>query len=237
VPTVSLSDDQRYARLCEVVKDIVARCATLGRALVLEDLDFARKKQELGSGPEFQRNYYRQLSGLAYAEFRRTCEARAADAGVEFLTVDPAYTSTQGLVRYRTQCQGSIHLAAAGVIARRGLGYSEKAPVRGTVTVPVVGSAVEWAIPAEIARCDGPRRWQKLHQGIRQAVVSHFRARRGAARHRPARPGGGPSKVGGETPPLNGTKRAGPAPGPSRTREATAANPSSDKRREQVCSG
>lgn len=180
-PTVGLSAGQRTAALAEAVKAVVAQCRETGKPLVLEELDFAKKKKsEALTG-----RHRRVLSAMAYAEFKRLCLARAHDAGVEVLFVDPSYTSTQGLVRYVAQRGWSVHQAAAGVIARRGMGLAERAPVCGTLRVPLADAAVEWPIPEDVGRSDVRQRWPMLHRGLRGAIASHFRRRRGAALTRP----------------------------------------------------
>ena len=94
-------------------------------------------------------------------------------------------------------------MAAAGVIARRGLGILEAAPVSGTRRVPVGALAVEWAIPVEIARSDVSRRWPLLHRHLRRTIATYFRAQRRAAQ--PGAPSGTlcASKVAGEIPASN----------------------------------
>ena len=203
VPTMGRSADQRSAAMAEAVKRIVEQCRRTAKPLVIEDLDFSRKKKSEALGTRQRRT----VSALAYAEFRRLCEARAHDAGVELVLVDPAYTSTQGLVRYACRRGWSVHQAAAGVIARRGLGFLEKAPVRGTLRVPLA-DAVEWRIPEDICRSDVRRRWPKLHQGLRGAVALHFRRRHVAGERGLARPGHGESEVAGGIPAPKRTLRA-----------------------------
>jgi IS605 OrfB family transposase len=196
-PDRGFSSGQREAAMAEAVKLLMAQCVATGKPLALEDLDFGKKKKSAVLGAKKQR----KLSALAYAQFKRLCVARAQDAGVEVIFVDPAYSSTQGLVRYRVRRGWSTHQAAAGVIARRGLGLRERAPVRGTLVVPLVGTAVEWPVPVEIGRSDVSRRWPMLHRGLRGAIALHFRVRRAAEQRRLApKADGGKSGVTGEVP-------------------------------------
>lgn len=203
-PTVGRSDGQRCAALAEAVKSIIAQCVASSKPLVLEDLDFAKKKKSENLSQKSRRT----VSAMAYAQFLRLCQARAHDAGVELMLVNPAYTSTQGLVRYAHQRGWSAHQAAAGVIARRGMAFMEKAPVSGTLRVSVAGAAVEWQIPEDICRNNVRQRWPKLHQGLRKAIALHFRNRRAAGWREPVRPAHCSSKVTGEIPVLKRPSRA-----------------------------
>jgi IS605 OrfB family transposase len=177
-PSRGFDANQRSARLAETVKRVIAHCKAAGVPLALEDLDLSRKKKELGAlGIKSKR----KLMAMAYAELRELLLARASDAGVEVVFVPPAYTSTQGLVRYSIPRGWSAHGGAAGVIARRALGLKEKAPVRGTILVPLAGTAVEWRVPVETLRSDVSRRWSVLHRDLKKTIASYFRKRRAVA--------------------------------------------------------
>lgn len=75
-----------------------------------------------------------------------------------------------------------VHQAAAGVIARRGQGFIEVAPVSGTQRVSVAGMVVEWLVPVEISRNNMSQRWSLLHKELRRAIASHYSARKTAER-------------------------------------------------------
>lgn len=207
-PDVGLNANQRKARQTAAVKMIIARCVAAGKPLVLEDLDFAKKKRALSARSPGTK---RKLSALAYSAIYELFCARAQDHGVEVITVDPSYTSTQGRVCYAARRGWTVHQAAAGVIARRGQGFSEKAPVSGTLRVREGGLAVEQVIPEEIARSDADHRWPKLHRLLQQAIASHYKTR---GRRRDGQPraakSAGAAVVQGEIPWL---KRSSPPPG------------------------
>lgn len=185
-PETGRSAGQRAAARGDAVKQVIARCRVSGKPLVLEALDFKAKKRDLDGRSE-ERS--RKLSALAYKALHDLFSARALEAGVDVITVDPAYTSTQGQVRYAAQRGWTVHMAAAGVISRRGMGISEAAPVSGTHCVPVGVIAVEWTIPEEIARSDVSLRWPLLHRSLRRTIASYFRERRRAAQPGAARSG------------------------------------------------
>ena len=92
-----------------------------------EDLDFAKKKKELGrDASPYGRRYARMLSGLAYSKFFQLLQARCFDAGISFHQVNPAYTSIIGKANYAKRLGISSHQGAACVIARRYFKFSER---------------------------------------------------------------------------------------------------------------
>ena len=183
VPETGLSAGQRAAFRGEAVKDVIAQCAETGKPLVLEKLDFQAKKRDLRVRSP---NARRKLSALGYRALYDLFSARALDNGIEVISINPAYTSTQGLVRYAARRGWSIHQAAAGVIARRGLDMTEQAPVAGVLRMPVGGTFVEFAVPEEIVKSKGFLRWRRVHRHVQEAIASHYQARRGGVR--PATP-------------------------------------------------
>ena len=204
IPEPGRSTGQRDASRGDAVKEVIARCKLTGKPLVLEALDFKAKKREMTADSEGKN---RKLSALAYTDLHQLFSARALDSGVEVINIDPAYTSTQGLVLYAAQRGWTVHMAAAGVIARRGMGISEATPVSGTRSVPVGEIAVEWAIPEDIARSDVSHRWRLLHQSLRRTIALYFRERRRAAQPGAHRGRLSESEVVGGTPASNRASR------------------------------
>lgn len=106
---------------CKIVKD-----ATLKeKPLVLEDLKFEKKKQNLR---EQNNKYSRMLSSFSYSQTISAIETKAFKMGVEVIKINPAFTSVIGKVKFETRYGISTHQAAALVIARRAYNYSEKPP-------------------------------------------------------------------------------------------------------------
>ena len=101
-----------------------------GKPLDMEDLDFSKKKTGLRELLLLPR---KRISSFAYAVIIDTVKSRARKEGIEVLSINPAYTSLIGAVKY----QGlpiSVHKKAALAIARRGLGFSEGSEVhQGTL--------------------------------------------------------------------------------------------------------
>ena len=100
------------------IKQITADACRKGKGLVIEDLDFSNKKTDLQSNKE----YNRMISRLAYHQYTEAVKRRCFKDNVELKIVDPAYTSKEA---QKTVCREhgiNIHLGAACLIARRGLG-------------------------------------------------------------------------------------------------------------------
>ncbi|MEM7591588.1 MAG: hypothetical protein AAF383_08720 [Cyanobacteria bacterium P01_A01_bin.83] len=93
--------------------------------IVCEELNFSRKKAQLR---EANRKIARMLSGWAYSEFFKQLSSILGNRGIQLKTVNPAFTSLIGLVKYVKQYGLSSGVAAGIAIARRGMGLTEKLP-------------------------------------------------------------------------------------------------------------
>lgn len=113
------------AQLVEVSLKLAALAIKHKCPIVCEELDFSSKKARLG---EVNTKLARMLSGWAYAEFFKQLSSICAHRGIELKTVNPSYSSLIGLVKYLRQYGISSGVAAAIVIARRGMYLSEKLP-------------------------------------------------------------------------------------------------------------
>jgi len=115
--------DQAAARIGEAVKQVMAFAEGKGKPLVIEKLDFAKKKAQLeGEGVR----YSRMLSSLSYSRILATLKARAHDAGLAVREVNPAFTSIIGRHKFARRYGLSNHQAAALCIARRAMNLSER---------------------------------------------------------------------------------------------------------------
>ncbi len=93
--------------------------------IVCETLDFSAKKLKLG---EENRKYARMLSGWAYNRFFDLLNRICSNRGIYVMSVNPAFTSIIGLVKYARLYGLGSNEAAAFVIARRGKRLKEKIP-------------------------------------------------------------------------------------------------------------
>ena len=134
--TYGRTSEQRSAIIGDAVKQAMAFAVDRGKPVVIEKLDFQKKKSALESQAA---QYARILSSLAYTQIQTTIRARAFDAGVEVHEVNPAYTSVIGQYKFKDRYGLSAHNAAALVIGRRFLGFSETLPsqLHGTLSLSV----------------------------------------------------------------------------------------------------
>jgi len=114
--------DEAIRQTCLAVLELATKfqCPVL-----CEELDFSHKKTQL---PELGRQYARMLSGWAYSRFYDLLTSILSNRGIELKTVNPAYSSLIGLVKYARMYGLANDEAAALVIARRGMRLGEKLP-------------------------------------------------------------------------------------------------------------
>ncbi|EKQ70366.1 transposase, IS605 OrfB family, central region [Leptolyngbyaceae cyanobacterium JSC-12] len=118
---------QIAATLHDVTKQLVTLAQTFRCPIVIENLDFQSKKSQMR---EQGRRYARMLSGFIYGKFTTLLEQKCELAGIELIKVNPAYSSTIGLVKFMRQYGLSLDTAAAMVLARRAMRLSERVPNR-----------------------------------------------------------------------------------------------------------
>lgn len=124
--------------------------------VVCEELDFTRKKSQL---KEVSHKLARMLSGWAYSEFFKQLSSILANRGIQLKTVNPAYTSLIGLVKYVRQYGISNGVAAAISIARRGMYLKEKIPSSIKAKLSVKDGMHSWSY------------WNKLNQKIKTCTA------------------------------------------------------------------
>lgn len=100
--------------------------------IAVERLDFAKKKARLR---EHGARYARMLSSFAYRRFVQMLCARAHDAGIAVIFVNPAYSSLIGRHKFARRYGISGHCAAAWVLARRAQTFSERPNRRDQVAL------------------------------------------------------------------------------------------------------
>lgn len=97
---MGLPSGKQDAQIVDACLQLAALATTYACPVVCEELDFTEKKKQLG---ERGRKYARMLSGWAYSRFYQLLGAILANRGVDLLTVNPAYSSLIGLVKYSTR--------------------------------------------------------------------------------------------------------------------------------------
>lgn len=205
LPLRGKSSNQRRAIIEAAAVEAVALAERLEATIVLEALDFTKKKRELADARNREtdagRRRARMLSSFAYARIRTAIVRRAEREGVATRAVSPAYTSLIGEVNFARRYGLTRHQAAAVAIARRAAGFSERINYlhghRGRRN----------ALPApEEARRHVWRQWSRVH---RERTASARAARRESPAHPPGRGGGPPRRPGPEG---RITRSSGPRP-------------------------
>jgi IS605 OrfB family transposase len=110
------------ARIGSIAREVVEWALAHGvQALVLEDLSI----QHEGGGSA---KYNRRTIPFTYRQMSEMIARRGLRKGLIIKRVNPAYTSVIGNLKYAKMYGISGHIAAAYVIARRGLGLQERLP-------------------------------------------------------------------------------------------------------------
>ena len=144
---------------------LVTQAQAAGKPIVIEALDFQKKKAELETTDARQS---RLISSFAYRKVLSSIKSAAFRHGVEVIEVNPAYTSVIGAVNFAQRRGISVHQGAALAIARRGLGLSERPTVRVAV-VPRGGGHVTFALPV---RNRAKHVWS-FWSSVRKALAAH----------------------------------------------------------------
>lgn len=123
---VGKSHHQSLALIGDATKELVNIALAVKKPIVLEKLDFSKKKAMLAANhsPE----YAKMLSSFAYSTISKMVESRAYRYGIQIFKVNPAFTSLIGLLKFKERYGLTTHQAAALVIGRRCHRWSERLP-------------------------------------------------------------------------------------------------------------
>lgn len=178
IPWVSYgkSKGQLKAITGDICKQIVEWAKETKKPLVIEKLDFKKKKSELAEKEE--NKFSRVLSGFAYGLFFVFLVARAFKNGIAVHQINPAFTSVIGRVNYALRYGLSVHLAAALCIARRYQQFSE-APCSPIGKIPDGrGSHVAFVLPVRNRTKHVWHFWGQVKKKITTVLAAHFRAKK-----------------------------------------------------------
>ena len=100
-------------------------CLNTGKDLVIEKLNFTKKKDNLIS--KRGKKYNEMLSSLAYSKFDLIITSKCAKNRIFLHKVNPAWTSWIAKQKYCPKMKLNIHSGASYVIARRGMFLKDKA--------------------------------------------------------------------------------------------------------------
>ena len=113
--------------LLQCINHLVKKALIVGKDLVIESLDFSKKKSLTTKAKSSNgKKYNDMLHSLAYRMFIDRCEQICNRNGVGLIKVNPAWTSWIADKKYCKTMKLNIHIGASYVIARRGMGYKEK---------------------------------------------------------------------------------------------------------------
>ncbi|PAX60714.1 IS200/IS605 family element transposase accessory protein TnpB [Brunnivagina elsteri] len=147
----------QQSQIVEACLQLVTLAVTFECPIVCEELDFTAKKEKLG---EHGRKYSRMLSSWAYSEFFKQLSSITSNRGIELKTVNAAYTSIIGLVKYMRMYGLSSDTAAAIAIARRGMKLLESIPDSITAYFEVNSEKHVWS------------QWNQLNKKIKQSGIN-----------------------------------------------------------------
>ncbi|MEY3866388.1 MAG: hypothetical protein RLZZ338_279, partial [Cyanobacteriota bacterium] len=151
-----LPKGQQQAQIVNACLELAALAKKFQCPVVCEELDFTTKKAQLR---EHGKKYARMLSHWAYSEFFKLLNSIFSNRGIELITVNPAYSSIIGLVKYLKMYGLASDEAAALVIARRGMRLSEKIPGSLTALVEVNSTKHVWSL------------WNQLNKKIKSSGI------------------------------------------------------------------
>jgi IS605 OrfB family transposase len=162
---------QVAAKLRDIVVEIVRIAQSYQCPIACENLDFSKKKAQLR---HCSKRYSRMLSGFIYDKFRAFLVVRAEKYGIEVVFQNPFATSTIGMIKYMPKYGLNSAYAAAMVIARRALGFSERIPrvylsVLGVV-LPEDNTTSNWGLWGDICKLLSEQKISR-HQMFTQAKV------------------------------------------------------------------
>ena len=165
--TYGKSAEQAKALIGDAVARVVAHAKSVGKPVVLEKLDFRRKKSDLEGE---SRKYGRMLSSFSYGKVLGFFQSRGFREGVGVHQVNPAFSSLIGRVKFQERYGLSVHQAAALVLARRLLGFSERVPCRKTITcLAADGGHVTFSAPVRKRGKHVWSQWGAIGRGLRAA--------------------------------------------------------------------
>jgi IS605 OrfB family transposase len=172
LPLQNTTKQQTRAMIGDASKKIIALCEQAQKPLVLENLDFQKKKAQLR---QKNKTYARMLSAFAYQDILTHLKSRGQSKGIQVQSVNPAFTSLIGRVNYAKRYGLSIHHAAALCIGRRFLGVSERMP-QGQREIPDgKGGHVTLDLPVRNRSRHVWYQWGQLNKKLPAALTAHFR--------------------------------------------------------------
>ncbi len=169
--TYGKNQNQAKAIIGDACKAIVSYAQQKNKPIIIEKLDFTKKKQSLSTQSNAKA---RMLSGFAYAQIKNNLQSKAFRQGIQLYAVNPAYSSIIGRVKFARQYTISIHQSAALVIARRFYGYRERLPKRWDNIPDNTGSRL--TLQGLVKNPDGHiwKAWAIIQRQLKPVLVARY---------------------------------------------------------------
>ncbi|WP_338452510.1 IS200/IS605 family accessory protein TnpB-related protein [Niallia oryzisoli] len=125
--TTHCTSEQTEQNLSVALKTVILYAIEKAKPIGFENLDFKKKKQNL---KRMSPKQAKMLSGFAYSTYQSMLQSKCEAAGIECISVNPAYTSQIGHHKFMKKYGISSHESAALVIGRKCLNFKriEKIP-------------------------------------------------------------------------------------------------------------
>ena len=166
------SRHQTRALIGDAASQVIALCEETRKPLIVEELDFQKKRAQLR---EQSVSYARMLSSFAYSSILTHLKSRGSSKGIQVHSVNPAFTSLIGRVKFAKRYGLSIHIAAALCIGRRFLGFSEQMPQSRLDVPDGKGGHVTLVLPERNRTRHVWHQWRQLNRKLRAALTAHVR--------------------------------------------------------------
>ena len=105
------------------VKAIAEKAAQTGKPVIIENLDFTKKKALSNKQVSKRKKYNSMINSFDYSRYMEYLESACYKAGVRLIKVNPYKTSKTGSQRYAKRKGINTHQAASYAIGRLGLGF------------------------------------------------------------------------------------------------------------------
>ncbi|HSX37315.1 MAG TPA: hypothetical protein VLE95_00615 [Chlamydiales bacterium] len=171
--------EQSLALIGDACAEAVSHAEQTSKPLILEDLDFQKKKQSLRETCSPSRS--RKLSSFSYQAILTHLKSRAFSKQIEVHQVNPAFTSLIGRIKFAGRYGLSIHHAAALCIGRRFLNLSEKIPCHLDKIPDGKDSHVALSLPGRNRSKHVWHQLRDLRKRVSAALAAHFRAKRSSS--------------------------------------------------------
>lgn len=119
------SSGQRQVMMRDLVVKLTDMAFAIQCPIAIESLDFSKKRASMS---EASSAYNSMLSNLSTGMFREALSSRCRRSRIGLHKVNPAFTSVIGMIKFMGRYGLNSGTAAAMTIARRAIGYSERAP-------------------------------------------------------------------------------------------------------------